>query len=272
MKTARVSLFGLAFAGLMVAGCGGGGSSSPSDFIYYASNGFTLVREDFPTGNAFTSGTGPGMSRMRLSPDKSQILFVSNNQLYLINANGTGLTTLTGFRNGDWNGDGSKIFGISTTGFKVRSVNPDGTGVSGDLFDGNFGGGIQDIDVNDQGTKIAIDYVPTGFRRIYTMNLDGSSLFAVTANTIDSMNMRWSPNGASFVFTRNDDIYTIDADGTDEGILANTAAIEGQAGFRDANTIVYAADGDIWRMAADGTGQTKIIDTAATLTWPVSKN
>lgn len=267
-------LAGAAVVGAILLGCGGGGGgvAGSSDVIYFVDNGQSIIRQDFPTGNPFTAGTGTALNNIRLSPDKSQFLFTNGGQLYVVNSNGTGLTTLTGYRLGDWNSDGSKVYAISTVGNVVRSMNPDGSGVSGDIFTGNGGGGLLSIDLNDQGTKIAVCYSANGWPRINTMNLDGSAVFVVTPDFVGSTDMRWSPDGSSFVFTRANDIYTIDADGTDEGILANAAANEGMATFRDANTILYIADGDIWQMAADGTGEVEIFDDPSALSWPESKN
>jgi Tol biopolymer transport system component len=273
MKAKSFVLAGGVLVGAIILGCGGGGGgvSGTSDFIYYVDNGVNIIRQDFPTGNPFTSGSGTFMSEVRLSPDKSQLLFVNSNQLYVVNTNGTGLTTLTGYHMGDWNSDGSKVFAVSTTGNKIRSMNPDGTGVSGDLFDGNAGGGILSIDMNDQGTKMGITYVPVGWARIYTLNLDGTGLFAVTADGANSGNARWQPDGSSFVYERGGDIRTIEADGTGDAALAATAATEEQPSFRDNNTIVYISDGDIWQMAADGTGQVELFDGTNPLSWPESK-
>lgn len=265
-------LIGAAVVGAVILGCGGGGGgvSGSTDYIYYVDGSTSIMRQDFPTGNPFTAGSGTNMSNVRLSPDKSQLLFVNGTTLYLVNANGTGLTTLTGYKVGDWNSDGTKVFAV-TTDNKVRSMNPDGSGVSADLFDGNFGGGITSIDLNDAGTKIAVVYSPSGWPRIHTMNLDGSGVFAVTVNNIDSTNARWQPDGSSFVFERGGDIFTIEADGTGESALANTGATEGMPSFRDNSTILYISDGDIWQMAADGTGQVEIFDGTNALGWPESK-
>ncbi len=274
MKAKSFVLAGGVLVGAILLGCGGGGGgvSGTSDFIYYVDNGNSIIRQDFPTGNPFTSGSGTVMSQVRLSPDKSQLLFVNSGQLYVVNTNGTGLTTLTGYKLGDWNSDGSKVFAVSTTNNRIRSMNPDGTAVSADLFDGNAGAGISFLDINDQGTKIGLGYAPSGWTRIHTLNLDGSGLFAVTANNVNSQHPRWSPDGSSFVFNRDNDIYTIDADGTDEGILANSAGAEGMPMFRDSNTILYIVDGDIWQMAPDGTAEVEIYDDVNALGWPESKN
>ncbi|MFM9873462.1 MAG: hypothetical protein ACKVQS_08365 [Fimbriimonadaceae bacterium] len=273
MKAKSFVLAGGFVVGAIILGCGGGGGGvGNSDFIYYVDNGVNIIRQDFPTGNPFTAGSGTSMSEVRISPDKSQMLFVNNNQLYLVNTNGTGLTTLTGYRAGDWNSDGSKVFAISTTGNKIRSMNPDGTGVSGDLFNGNFGGGIFSIDLNDAGTKIGVVYAPSGWAQIHTMNLDGSGLFAVTAAGTNRNNARWKPDGTSFVYEQGSDIRTVLVGGTGDAPLANTVAVEGQPSFRDNNTIVYISDDDIWTMAADGSAQVEIFNGTNPLSWPESKN
>lgn len=273
MKAKSFVLAGGVVVGAIILGCGGGGGGvSGGDYIYYVDNAVNIIRQDFPTGNPFTAGSGTNMSEVRISPDKSQMLFVNSGQLYVVNTNGTGLTTLTGYRAGDWNSDGSKVFAISTAGNKIRSMNPDGSGVSGDLFDGNSGGGIISIDLNDQGTKIGVVYSPAGWNQIFTMNLDGTSSFAVTPTGANRNQARWKPDGTGFVYEQGGDIRKVLADGTGDSVLANTAASERQASYRDDNTIVYISDGDIWTMAADGSGQVEIYDDFDALSWPESKN
>lgn len=269
-----VLVIGAAIVGAVILGCGGGGGgvSGSTDYVYYVDNGLNIIRQDFPTGNPFTLGTGTAMSEVRISPDKSLILFVNNGTLYVVNANGTGLTPLTGYRAGDWNSDGTKIFAISSTGNKIRSMNPDGTGVSGDIFDGNFGSGIASIDLNNQGTKIAIVYAPSGWFRIHTLNLDGSGLVAVTPDGSSRSNARWQPDGTSFVYEMGGNIRTVEADGTADSVLANTAANETMPSYRNNSTILYISDGDLWQMAADGTGQAELFDGTNPLSWPESKS
>lgn len=238
MKTFRSLLLGVvAFAALGgMSGCGGGsGGSGP--FFVYVEDGVTIVKRPLNggIGSPFLVSLNV-LSNVRLSPNQSQVLYTDNGDLFVANVNGTGVIQFTGYRFGDWSADGTKVFAVSTDN-KVRSLNPDGTGASGVLFDGNFGSGIASIDVAPTGNKMVLGYGGSGWFRLLSMDTAGGSQLYLTADGIHSSNARWNPTSSKLVFLRSGDVYTVNADATGEvGIVTGGTSI---------NSVVYRADGTL---------------------------
>lgn len=269
MKASLFVLGGIVACG-MIAGCGGGGGgSADNDFLYYVSNLKTLNSQGFPSQTSTTLFTGLGdLSEVRVSPDGTKVLYRFGVQLRVANIDGTGATIITGYKSADWNADGSKIFAI-TTDQRVRTMNPDLTGVSGDLYVGNFGAGIWQLDASDDGTKLAfISFYSTG-GRVTTINADGSGETFLTANTAEEAKApRWSQDGTKIVFDDGADVFVVNADGTGRTTIAGTAAVEVNPVFRTDGTVTYVSDGDLWSMTATGSGKVEILDEATPLSWP----
>jgi Tol biopolymer transport system component len=68
-------------------------------------------------------------------------------------------------------------------------------------------------------------------KEVYVINADGSGLTALTSNSADDVNPRWSPDGTKIAFASNRDgdfdIYTMDADGSDVVQVTNWPNDEG---------------------------------------------
>src|SRR5207249_1655848 len=161
-----------------------------------------------------------------------KIAFVSdrdgNNEIYTMNADGTGVTRLTidtvvshNDLNPAWSPDGTKIaFASDRDGnYEIYVMNVDGSGQTRLTIS------IRN-DLNPawspDGTKIAFSTNRDGNYDIYVMNVDGSGQTRLTVNTasdrLAAVKPAWSPDGTKIVFASNRDgnyeLYTINPDGT----------------------------------------------------------
>ncbi len=160
------------------------------------------------------------------SPDGTRIAYTRccslGNQVWVMNADGTGQTFLSGGENPSWSPDGSKI--AVEAGNGISTFNVDGTGGA----QVTFGGGGDDVepDWSPDGQKIVFRReINGGGSRIYVTNADGSGLTALTPAGGGVVNPVWSPDGEKIAFARNDadgtEIYVMDADGGQPTRLTN---------------------------------------------------
>ena len=221
-----------------------------------------------------TGNTATGLSSFTpvFSPDGSKIAFSSMTALsglpdgtrtpmniWIMNADGTGLTALT--RNTNT---------VAALDSQRPVFSPDGTKI---LFSSAM---------NLEGTW---DGTPAGTENIWIMNIDGSDLTPLTKNqgvTAPSMNAEFSPDGAWITFQSrsslsgtwstspagSDNIWRIRPDGTDKTALtqSETAPSTFPTYTGDGSALVFwsrgALDGDwttaalftenLWVMSADG--------------------
>ena len=164
------------------------------------------------------------------SPDGRRIAFTSrrsgNSEIYVMNANGSGLRQLTDAAADDlspaWSPDGTRIafvrasFGAQG---KLLVMRADGSGVVSLAQDGSGPAWSPD------GTRIAFaKLVPDPWRQdLYVMAADGTNSVPLTHNPTYAMSNgpTWSPDGARIAFAHTpdvdllpDQIYVVNADGT----------------------------------------------------------
>src|SRR5437867_3067492 len=142
------------------------------------------------------AGTFPGAN--------GKIAFTSqrdegNDEIYVMNADGTAQTRLTNNTANDfnpsWSPDGAKIAFTSDKDFlfEIYVMNPDGTGqtrLTNNTADDDFPSWSPD------GTKIAFMSNRDGNLEIYTMNANGTAQTRLTNNTANDFTPIWSPDGA----------------------------------------------------------------------------
>jgi TolB protein len=168
------------------------------------------------------------------SPDGTRITFVghdpptaSTSTLWVMNADGSGLTALTdgfGVDQPAWSPDGQQIVFMGTRG-------PDPTGDAGPtgiwsvpatggeprlMLEGSW----EDPSWSPDGTRLVVVGWDGDVRSLYTANADGSGLSRLTDDGANYADPAWSPDGTQIAFLRwttdwNLDVYVMSADGGD---------------------------------------------------------
>ena len=113
--------------------------------------------------------------------------------------------------------------------------------------------------------KIAFTSTRDVSEEIYVMNSDGTNPTRLTNNTSIHEFPSWSPDGTKIAFTRNIDIYVMNAhDGSNQTNISNNAAFDSLPswspdGTKIAFTSTRDGNSDIYVMNAhDGSNQTRL--------------
>jgi len=173
-----------------------------------------LTRPDLPWPNAFVYHLSPAWS-----PDGTRIAFASNRQtfrydLFVVNADGTGLTRIGGTAGQDsepsWSPDGRQLVftsGVSGNG-DLYVINADGTGLRR----------LTATSVSESHPDWASDGLRIAYERsgevqsdLYVINADGSGRRRLTRTPFDEVEPSWSPDGTQLLFSAdpggNWDVY-----------------------------------------------------------------
>lgn len=248
-----------------------------------------------PDGSAFTDLIEPYDRDLVLaayspvfSPDGSKIAFRgypkgavsggANYDLYLMNADGTGVTNVTtspddvqsGFSQyyAQWSPDGSRIAYDSDDGFHV--MNADGSD-SRKIVDGGSPTWSPD------GSWIAFVMGRDHGADLWKIHPDGTGLTQLTQSTHWDELPVWSPDGSRIAFLRHGGLYLVNADGTGLTVLAD---IKGAFPFQpqwspDGARLIFEVEMpseapsdqagrnyDIFAVNADGSGLIDLTPTA----------
>ena len=190
-----------------------------------------------------------------------------NEEVYRMNADGTGQTRLTnnaafdGY--GAWSPDGTKVAFLSRrdNNWEVYSMNADGTNQTR-LTNTASDEGIP-ISWSPAGTKILFTSTRDGNAEVYVMNADGTNQTNVSQNTGFDGEAAWSPDGTKIAYkslrTNNYEIYSVNPDGTGRVNLTNTTTASEEAPLWSPSgaKIAYRRNG-LYVMNANGTGQTSL--------------
>jgi len=161
-----------------------------------------------------------------------RIAFVSdrdgNKEIYVMNADGSGVTRLTNNPASDvdpaWSPDGTRIaFASDRDGnFEIYVMNADGSNqirlTNNPPYDASPAW-------SPDGKRIAFNAHPVvnGTTDIYVMNADGSGRIRVTDDPAYDSSPTWSPNGTQIAFMSsrsvNNSIYVMNADGSNQTLL-----------------------------------------------------
>ncbi len=214
------------------------------------------------------------------SPDSAKIAFDSNrdgnNEIYVMNANGSGQTRLTSNGSDDsqaaWSPDGSKIAFMSNRSgsYEVWVMNSDG---SGPLQLTSSGSSVSGQPAwSPDGSKIVFTSNRSGAYDLYVMNATGGSATRLTTASGDDAEPVWSPDGTKIVFTStrdgNSEIYVMNADGSGQTRLTNNGALDrAPVWSRYGTQIAFVSDrsgtAQVYVMDASGANATAVTSEAA---------
>jgi WD40 repeat protein len=222
------------------------------------------------------------------SPDGKQIAFRSqrdgNDEIYVMNADGTCQRNLTNDPINDWSPawspDGTHIafarFFDRNQFTDVAVINVDGTGLQRlTTASGEYPTWSPDA------TRIAFATARDGNYEIYVMNADGSDQQRLTNNPAYDMSPAWSPDGTHIAFdTQRDhfppaevgigpefEIHFINLDGSADTRLTKNTQEDRFPDWGSRDTIVFTENGQLIVMRLDGSGLVQRIGNGTFPAW-----
>ena len=222
------------------------------------------------------------------SPDGKRIAFRSqrdgNDEIYVMNADGTCQRNLTNDAVNDWS----------------PAWSPDGKHIAfARFFDGNLftdlavinvdGSGLQRLTTasgeyptwSPDGTRIAFATARDGNYEIYIMNADGTDETRLTNNPAYDMSPAWSPDSTHIAFdTQRDsfppeevgigpefEIHLMNPDGSGDTRLTNNTQEDRFPDWGSKDTIVFAQNGQLVVMRLDGSDRSQVIGNGTFPAW-----
>ena len=135
----------------------------------------------------------------------------------------------------------------------IFSVNPDGTGETRVLRNANFPAWAP----NGQ-TFAFVKATRKGGRDIFVMDAGARKPRQLTNDPADDVAPDWSPDASKIVWTRDNQIWVMNSDGSNEHPVVTTGSSTGPAWAPDGGSIAFAShrgDGfDIWVVPVDAAG------------------
>lgn len=239
-----------------------------------------VVAPDFP---AFLTVDNGGEWAFDWSPDGRRLVFTRTSseniliELYLINADGSGLKRLT-FNDLDegsprWSPNGAWIAFTTTpddyvhdSELYVMSVSPDGAGGPALRLtqdEAMTWGAVWSPD----GTRLAFTSGWIDDAEVYVLSLADRRLSRLTNNNHFDGYPTWSPDSGRIAFSSdrdgNSEIYIMDADGSHQTRLTTASAPDAYPVWSpDGGRIAYVSGNDAMVMRPDGSGQ-RVVTVAA---------
>ena len=232
-----------------------------------------------PDGRKLVFGKRPERSGAVCSPAGR-----CHEEIYVINADGTGLRRLTRNAVNDhrpvWSPDGRSIAFARDRDWQTVNIyvmNADGSAqrrLTPTLHRQQPGGWVE-LAWSPDWEKIAFDDSAghLGAPDIFVMNTDGSGLRNVTNTDTTSFDFAWSPDGRRIAYLEGSPggapLYVVNADGTGKRRLTGPLMVDlGPPSWSpDGRTLAFTGrGGDLYTVHADGTGLRKL---AASPVWHV---
>jgi TolB protein len=224
--------------------------------------------------------TSPSSGALQLAPTTSagvatagHIAFVRNGDIYVMNADGSGIRRLTtgGAGQPAWSQDGKKLAFVRIQGGNadVYTMNADGTGVVRVTHASAYDGAPA---WSPDGSKIAFASSRDGESRIYAMNANGTGVTLLTRHLLNQCthpcafvrSPAWSPSGEKIAFVHRfgdfgaTRIEVVNSDGSGLTPLAAAGLATGVSWSRTDRIVFdrYTASTkwDIYVVKPDGTG------------------
>ena len=251
---------------------------SSTQFYYLDNTGGT--RRVTATWVSGGTNLGSAIDQITIKAEAGKIVFSSdrdgNDEIYIMNVDGTGQTRLTTNAADDYSpclsSDGSRIAFMSKRdgNDEIYIMNADGSGQTRLTNNTAYDNAPS---LSPDGSKIAFFSDRDGGNyEIYIMNVDGSGQTRLTTDPAIDEYPRFSADGTKIAFdsTRdgNDEIYIMNADGSGQTRLTNnTATDEGPCFSPDGTKIVFQSnrtgDWEIYVMNTDGSVQTNLTNNPA---------
>ena len=193
----------------------------------------------------------------------------SSSSFSTMNADGSNVKPLVSMpsfaSNPTWSADGSVVAfdgDIGGIGQENRIyVVPAAGGTATELLVGVH---AADPTYSPDGTKIAFENRADGCCDIGIMNADGTNAVTITsgpAGNAGDQDPSWSPDGTKIAFKRSDQIWTMNADGSDPIPRTTGADASYPTWSPDGAKIAFESAADIWVMDSDGNNPTNITNT-----------
>lgn len=268
----RVLALGAAVA---LVGCGGSGGFDGSSFgglLYYLSN--EIFTTNLNGGNVNSVGTNFFLGSMSSSKLIAASKFDGDNEIYIVNADGSGEQQLTNNSANDLrpsiSANGSKIAFVSDRdgNNEIYIMNSNGTNV---VRLTNDAGNDYFPSISADGSKVIFKSDRDGNDEVYSINSNGTGLTRLTNNAAVDTTPAWSPDGTTILFCSNRDgnyeIYRANANGSSQTRITNTVINEFHASYNMTGFyIFYYDDTRLRRMDADGSNITDVGPVGASKT------